>query len=284
MPEDYAGGNTQEYPEEIDSMSVNAKIQQAAQSLASQHVTRQLYSLEDRLMPIDIDEAYLIQREYQRHISEEQGAVAGYKLAMTTAALQAANGVSEPCLGLILEGNIRQSPCTLAAADFVQLGIECEVAVRLGVDLLAAGAPYDRGVVSEAVDSLSTAFEVIDIRRAPGTDAKTQFITGVAANVYNEGVVLGQAVTNWRNLDLQAAYGSMTINGEMVGDGHGSDVMGHPLEPLAWLANKLAEQGLGLSAGMVIITGSIVSPKPLKAGDSASIMIEGLGGADINVI
>ncbi|MQF67802.1 hydratase, partial [SAR202 cluster bacterium AD-802-F09_MRT_200m] len=81
-----------------------------------------------------------------------------------------------------------------------------------------------------------------------------------------------------------AAYGSMTINGEMVGDGHGSDVMGHPLEPLAWLANKLAEQGLGLYAGMVIITGSIVSPKPLKAGDSASIMIEGLGGADINVI
>ena len=76
----------------------------------------------------------------------------------------------------------------------------------------------------------------------------------------------------------------MTINGEIVGEGHGSDVMGHPLEPLAWLANKLAEQGLGLSAGMVIITGSIVSPKPLKAGDSASIMIEGLGGADINVI
>ncbi|MCI0844339.1 MAG: fumarylacetoacetate hydrolase family protein, partial [Chloroflexi bacterium] len=84
--------------------------------------------------------------------------------------------------------------------------------------------------------------------------------------------------------DLQAAYGWMSINGEMVGDGHGSDVMGHPLEPLAWLANKLAEQGLGLTAGMVIITGSIVSPKPVNAGDSASIMIEGLGGAEITVV
>ena len=70
----------------------------------------------------------------------------------------------------------------------------------------------------------------------------------------------------------------------MVGDGHGSDVMGHPLEPLAWLANKLAEQGLGLTAGMVIITGSIVSPKPVNAGDTASIMIEGLGGAEITVV
>ena len=87
-----------------------------------------------------------------------------------------------------------------------------------------------------------------------------------------------------RKLDVLAAYGSVTINDEMVGDGHGSDVMGHPLEPLAWLANKLAEQGLGLTAGMVIITGSIVSPKPVNAGDTASVMIEGLGGAEITVV
>ena len=265
-------------------MSVNVKILEAGLALTSQHRTRQLYALEDRLMPNDINEAYLMQREYQRHIAEEQGAIAGYKLAATTAALQAANGVSEPCLGIMLEDNIRRSPCTLEVANFVQLGIECEVAVRLGADLSASGAPYDRGKVSEAVDSLSTAFEVIDIRRTPGMEPKAQFLTGVAANVFNEGVVLGEPVTSWRNLDLQAAYGSMTINGEMVGDGHGSDVMGHPLEPLAWLANKLAEQGLGLSTGMVIITGSIVSPKPLKAGDTASIMIEGLGGAEITVV
>ena len=96
-------------------------------------------------------------------------------------------------------------------------------------------------------------------------------------------VVLGSPVTDWRAIDLVSAYGSMDINGEKVGDGHGSDVMGHPLEPLAWLANKLAEQGLGLSAGMVIITGSIVSPKFLEAGDKASISIEGLGSAELNV-
>ena len=265
-------------------MSVNPKIQQAASSLANQHMNKQLYILEDRLIPSDINEAYLIQREYQKHISKTQGAIAGYKLAMTTSASQASNGVSEPCLGLMLESNIRSSPCTLEAAGFVQLGIECEVAVHLGADLLEAGAPYDRKMVSEAIDSLSTAFEVVDIRRYPGMEPKDQFITGVAANVYNEGVVLGEPVKHWRDLDLPAAYGSMTINGEMVGDGHGSDVMGHPLEPLAWLANKLADQGFGLSAGMVIITGSIVSPKPLKVGDSASIMIEGLGGAEIRVI
>ena len=265
-------------------MSTESKIREAAQSLVNQHKTKQLYALDERLIPRDIDQAYLIQREYQTQVSETQGAISGYKLAMTTAALQAANGVSEPCLGLILHDNIRHSPCNLKAANFVQLGVECEIAVRLGADIPQSGAPYDRKKVSEAIESLSTAFEVIDIRRSPGVDPKLQFITGVAANVYNEGVVLGAPVGDWHNLDLETAYGSMSINGELVGDGHGSDVMGHPLEPLAWLANKLAEQGRGLTAGMVIITGSIVSPKPLSPGDSASIAIEGLGSAEITVV
>ena len=265
-------------------MSVNVKVQQAGDALASQYRTHQLYSLDERLLPVDLDEAYLIQREYQRHIAEEQGAIGGYKLAYTTEALQQTVGVSDPVLGVVLEDNILHSPSTLTAADYVQLALECEVCARLGADLPTSGAPYDRGRVSEAVESLSTAFEVVDIRRTPGMDPKVQFITGVAANIFNAGIVMGEQVSDWRGLDLQAAYGSMTINGELVGDGHGSDVMGHPLEPLAWLANKLAEQGLGLSAGMVIITGSIVSPKAVNPGDTASIMIEGLGGSEVKIV
>ena len=265
-------------------MSVNVKIQQAGDALASQYRTRQLYSLDERLLPADLDEAYLIQQEFQRHISEDQGAIAGYKLAYTTEALQKTVGVSDPVLGVLLEDNILHSPSTLTAANYVQLALECEVCVRLGADLPLSRSPYDRGRVSEAVESLTTAFEIVDIRRTPGVDPMVGFITGVAANIFNAGVVMGEPVPNWRDLDLQAAYGSMTINGELVGDGHGSDVMGHPLEPLAWLANKLAEQGLGLTAGMVIITGSIVSPKPVKPGDTASIMIEGLGGAEVTII
>ena len=264
-------------------MSMSTEIQRAAQVLSEQYRSNQLFILPDELVPASIDEAYSIQRQFQTDISRDQGPIAGYKLAYTTAILQHANGVNEPCMGIMLANNIRRSPCTLAAANFVQVGIECEVAARLGSDLPPSGAPYDRTKVSEAVESLMAAFEVIDSRRTPGQEQSVQFITGVAANISNAGVVLGAPVTDWRDIDLAAAYGSMDINGEKVGDGHGSDVMGHPLEPLAWLANKLAEQGSGLSAGMVIITGSIVSPKFLEAGDMASISIEGLGSAELIV-
>ena len=264
-------------------MSMNTEIQRAAQVLSEQYRANQLFVLPAELVPASIDEAYGIQRQFQTDLSRDQGPIAGYKLAYTTAIMQQTNGVNEPCMGIMLANNIRRSPCTLAASDFVRLGIECEVAARLGDDLPPSGAPFDRDKVSGAVESLMTAFEVIDNRRTPGLEQSVQFITGVAANIYNAGVVLGSPVTDWRAIDLVSAYGSMDINGEKVGDGHGSDVMGHPLEPLAWLANKLAEQGLGLSAGMVIITGSIVSPKFLEAGDKASISIEGLGSAELIV-
>ena len=230
-------------------MSMNTEIQRAAQVLSEQYRANQLFVLPAELVPASIDEAYGIQRQFQTDLSRDQGPIAGYKLAYTTAIMQQTNGVNEPCMGIMLANNIRRSPCTLAASDFVRLGIECEVAARLGDDLPPSGAPFDRDKVSGAVESLMTAFEVIDNRRTPGLEQSVQFITGVAANIYNAGVVLGSPVTDWRAIDLVSAYGSMDINGEKVGDGHGSDVMCHPLEPLARLANKLAEQGLGPPAG-----------------------------------
>jgi 2-keto-4-pentenoate hydratase len=75
----------------------------------------------------------------------------------------------------------------------------------------------------------------------------------------------------------------MTVNGEVVGEGHGSDVMGHPLEPVAWLANTLAKRGKSLSSGMIILTGSFAPPVFLKSGDSASVSIAGLGEAHLEV-
>ena len=116
-------------------------------------------------------------------------------------------------MGILLTNNVRQSPCTLTARDFVWLGIECEVAARPGAGLSPSGAPYDRDKVSGAVESLMTAFEVVDNRRTLCLEQSVQFITGAAANIYNAGVVLGSPVTDWRDLDLAAAYGSMDING-----------------------------------------------------------------------
>ena len=96
-------------------------------------------------------------------------------------------------------------------------------------------------------------------------------------------MVLGPQVTAWRNIDLAATRGAMIINGQRAGEGKGGDVMGHPLEALAWLANTLAARGKSLSQGMIVMTGSIVSTKFLNTGDTATVSIDGLGEARLTV-
>ncbi len=230
-----------------------------------------------------IPEAYAVQREYLKLLVEVQGAVVGYKLAYTTPAMQQQAGWNEPCAGALLATTIYPSPVTLTADAYRRLGIECEVAVRLAADLPASGAPYTRDSVAPAVAAVMTAFEVIDMRLPEGMSGLERTLTSVATNISNAGAILGPPVTDWQNLDLAAARGTASINGVEVGAGHGSDVMGHPFEPLAWLANKLAQEGESLSRGAVVITGSIVPPKFLAAGDRAVVSVEGLGEAELAV-
>ena len=73
------------------------------------------------------------------------------------------------------------------------------------------------------------------------------------------------------------------MNGALMGEGRGRDVMGHPLEALVWLANLLATRGTSLTRGMVVTTGTLVALQFLKPGDSASWSVDGLGEAGLRV-
>jgi 2-keto-4-pentenoate hydratase len=103
----------------------------------------------------------------------------------------------------------------------------------------------------------------------------------VAGNVWNAGVVLAAPVTDWRRLDLAEATARLTINGREIGHGRGGDVMGSPLNALAWLANKLAEAETPLRAGMIVMTGSMVPIQFPAPGDRAVVAVDGLGTAEL---
>ena len=155
----------------------------------------------------------------------------------------------------------------------------------MGADVPPSKAPYVRESLADSSEFLAVAFELVEIRgAAAGTGQDAAAIAGICTNISNAGAVLGAAVREWRGIDLAASHGVMVINGAQVGQGRGAEVMGHPLEPLVWLANMLAERGQALKAGMTVITGSIIPPKPLSAGDTATIAIDGLGEAHVTVL
>ena len=268
-------------------MPIEAHIQAAGEYLAERHAARlPLDVMAQGFAPMDEAEAYAVQRVFIGRLADEAGGggIGGYKIAYTNAVMRERSGISAPCSGLMLAANVRDSPAALSAADYVRLGIECEVAVGLGADLPADGAPYSRESASDAVAWLAASFELVDGRPASdGGASDNPALRAIATNISNAGAVLGERVTDWRGLDLASSRGAMRVNGETVGEGVGADVMGHPLEPLAWLANSLAKRGESLKAGMIVLTGSFAPPFMLNVGDAASVYIEGLGEARLTV-
>ena len=103
----------------------------------------------------------------------------------------------------------------------------------------------------------------------------------VAGNVWSAGAVLGVPVTEWRALDRARVTARLSINGREIGSGVGSDVMGHPLNALAWLAGKLAAVGTPLQRGMIVMIGSMVPIQHPLAGDRVLVEVSGLGAAEL---
>src|SRR4051794_21952327 len=185
-------------------------------------------------------------------------------------------GVGEPCYGAIFLSEVHHRRAELAISDYCRLGIETEIAMRLGEDLPQGG---DVERVGKAVESAMPAIELLEDLRHDYTRLTASAM--VAGNVWNAGIVLGEPVTDWRSLDLAQATARLTINGREIGQGRGSDVMGNPLNALCWLADKLAAAGTPLKAGMVVMTGSMVPIQFPAPGDHAVVEVDGLGRAEL---
>lgn len=260
------------------------RIERAGEWLYLAHQRREPFApLPADLAPRDIAEAYAIQGEYVGMRGRELGAVAGYKIALTTPQMQRMVGLSEPVAGDILEKTVLHGPARVRAADYVRLLVEFEIALELGEDLPAVGAPFTRESVAPAVKSVLPALELADDRNADYALLPSHPLMLIADNAWNEGVVLGEPVRDWRRIDLADVRGVALVDGTPVGEGCGRDVMGHPLEALAWIANHLAARGLGLWRSDVVITGSLVATRFAKPGEQVRFEVGPLGSVELAV-
>jgi 2-oxo-3-hexenedioate decarboxylase/2-keto-4-pentenoate hydratase len=170
---------------------------------------------------------------------------------------------------------VHNSGVSLRHGDFVRVGVECEIAVRLGRDLAASGTAFTADSIAPSIDAYHPAIEIVDDRYADWRTIGAP--TLVADDFFAAGCVLGPPVSRSVAPDLLAVTGRAEINGAEVGRGTGADVLGHPHHALAWLANHLAGSGRQLRAGDIVLTGSLVQTVWLNAGDQVVMELSGLG-------
>ncbi len=257
-------------------MSLRTAQLAAARWLVEQHRHRRPFTgFPADIAPHDLAQAYRAQDTFVRIKAHECGAPCGWKIALSNPAMQRFVGLGAPIAGRLLRRQVVASPASTRASDYGRLLVEFEIAVELGADLGPGGSPHTRASVAAAVRSVTPAFELADDRNADYEQLAAHGLQLVADNAWNEGAVLGVPRRDWRSLDLASARGSVTIDGEAAGSGLGRDLMGHPLEALAWLARSVAARGKTMRAGELAILGTLVTTRFPRAGQRLVFTLEG---------
>jgi 2-keto-4-pentenoate hydratase len=252
------------------------KILAAAKFIATARRSRApLAALPSDIVPADEAEGYKVQRALHDLMRPQLGSLVGYKIGCTSKVMQEYLDIPHPCGGGVFEKSVHDSGAKLAASDYVRVGVECEIAVKLARDLLPPEQPFTAEWMGEAVEAYYPAIEIVDDRYVKWETAGAP--TLVADDFFAAGCVLGDLVARSAVPDLLKVAGRAIINGKEAGRGTGADVLGHPHHALAWLANHLAGEGRGLYAGQIVLTGSLVKTVWLSAGDHVRMELDGLG-------
>lgn len=234
-----------------------------------------LAPLPPEAIPHDEADGYRVQDALHHLLSPDFGDQVGYKIGCTSAVMQQYLNIDHPCAGGLYMAGVHASGASLRYRDFVRVGVECEIAVRMGRDLVASGEPFTADSAAAAIEAYFPAIEIVDDRYADwrGMDAATL----IADDFFAAGCVLGMAVPRAQAPDLTAVVGRAVVNGVESGRGTGADVLGHPHNALAWLANHLAADGRTLRKGDFVLTGSLVQTVWLNPGDAVLMELSGLG-------
>jgi len=233
-------------------------------------------SLPYQCKPSGLNEAYDVQEALNKALTKGGlGPQVGHKVGCTSKVMQDYMKIPHPCSGSIFQTTVHSLRVSQPSNLYHQVGVECEIAVRLAKDVPRSSEPYSQRSVSDCVESCMSAIEIVDNRYRDFRSLDLE--TMVADDFFQAGCVLGEEIVEWRHLDLAEITGCMMVNKIEVGKGKGADILNHPFEALAWLANHKIARGAFLCAGEIVLLGSLVKTQWLSPGDKAVIELDHLG-------
>lgn len=260
-------------------MLSSTEIASAAAALQAAHETGiPIPPLSGTYPGLDVDDAYAIQEIQITGWADAGRGVQGYKIGLTSAAMQAQLGVDQPDYGFLVDGMYFDEGSSVSVSQFIKPRIEPEIAVILSSALRGPGLTLPDVVA--AVGSVVGALEIIDSRIE---NWQITLPDTIADNASSAGIVVGRTRVPLEDLDVVSLGVHLSLNDEVVGEGTGAAVLGSPLNAVLWLANRLGELGVELSAGAVVLPGSVCAAVPIAAGDRITADFGPLGIVGITI-
>jgi 2-oxo-hept-3-ene-1,7-dioate hydratase len=234
---------------------------------------------------MDMDDAYAIQKAWVDRKIADGRKVTGYKIGLTSRAMQMAMNIDVPDFGVLLDDMYFDNGARIRAGDFTDPRIEVEFGFVLKEPLFGENVSAEQ--VMAATDYVVPALELIAARSHrvdPETGYTRTVFDTIADNAANAGYIVGDTKVNPAEIDLPWAGAMLHLNGEIEETGLAGGVMGHPAEGIRWVCKRFAPHGIGLEPGQFILSGSFTRPIPVTPGDNVLADYGPLGKIEVNFI
>lgn len=235
---------------------------QAAADLMQAETTGEQIGLLTKTYPeMGMDDAYAVQNAIYRAKLEKGRSVIGWKIGLTSKAMQYALNIDIPDSGILFDDMAFDHDSMVPKGRFIQPRIEAEIAFVLKASL--GGAEVTRADVIAATDYVVPSIEILDtriLRVDPHTGETRKVFDTISDNAANAGVVLGPQKHAIDDFDLRWVGAITSRNDEVEETGLGAGVLNDPVESVVWLARRMAQYGQSIAPGQIVLSGSFIRP------------------------
>lgn len=232
--------------------------------------------------PGSLAEGYDIQTELVNRLEARyRGSGIGYKIACTNVHAQRLLNTDAPVFGRLSTCFTSSSPAKINGKEFSLLGIEPEFALEISRDVPSTDSPYSADTINDYVCAVIPAIELVGHRFSDWGKFDAPIL--IADNAVHQAWIRGRAVQKWRKVNLADHPVELIVNGKVALTGSGANVLGNPLNALAWLANELPKWGRSLAAGDLVTTGTCTDVYTAKIGDRIRADFGDLGRVELEL-
>lgn len=245
--------------------------------LEGQIVDDQLWAdVLDRVPDLTDVDAFRLQLALTRRWMARGHRHIGYKVAGASRGIQTQVHIDGPVVGCLLQSAMysvypEEEPIAFGTSTSVR--VEPEIAVLLKHDLAGPGV-----TMADVYRAIEGYFPALEIVATSGNRGSRSYQMQIATSKFTGGgIVLGDPLTAPHGIDLRLEGMVLSLNGIVQGSATGVEVLGHPLRAVALVANKIGQAGGRLTAGMVVMTGSLIANVPVAPGDHLQVEFTRVG-------
>ena len=232
---------------------------------------------------MNMDDAYAVQTAWVDRKIADGRKVVGYKIGLTSRAMQRAMKIETPDYGVLLDDMVFADGGTIATADFTDPQIEVELAFVLKERLFGENVTKEQ--VLAATDYVIPAFELIaarSFRVHPETGYTRKVFDTISDNAANAGIIMGGEKASPNDVDLRWMGAIVKKNDVVEQTGLAAAVLDHPANGICWIAKRFARHNIALEPGQILLSGSFTAPIKVAAGDRLEADYGVLGSISVN--